>query len=102
MKKYIIKETWRVMGEIEKYECERTSLKKVKEYIKDWIETWEENAKENDYKFLGFKTDYKTFAKCRIEAGELFGDPMIDTFSLKVINPNNPKVKIYTNKNIKK
>ena len=90
--KYFIRETWRVSGCIEKYDeetnpCSNTvdSLRMIKAWIKNWIETWKENAVENDYKFLGFKTDYKTFAKCRIKTGELFGDSLIDTFSLKVV-----------------
>jgi hypothetical protein len=92
MKKYFIRETWKISGTIEKHN-EKTepnsniinSLKAVKEWIKDWIETWEENANENEYKFLGFKTDYKTFAKCRIKTGEFYGNDLIDSFSLKVI-----------------
>jgi len=82
---YKIKETWRVSGQIEKYENERKTLKEAKKYIKDWIESWKENAEDGGYKFLGYKTDSKTFAKCRIKTGDLCGDDLIDTFSLKVI-----------------
>ena len=88
---YFIRETWRMKlfgnTEIEKHDEKEhpvtnvcKDLKAVKKWIRDWIETWKENAGENEYKFLDFKTDYKTFAKCRIKTG--MG---IDNFSLKVI-----------------
>lgn len=85
LKKYWeIKETWRVSGEIEKYETKLSNLKEVASYIKDWIENWQENAEFNGYKFLGFKTDYKKYCKLRIDTGEFMGDRTIDSFSLIV------------------
>lgn len=91
MKKYYIRENWHIAGTNEKYN-EKTnptsnvvnSLYAVKKWIIDWIETWQENAEDNEYKFLGYNTDYKTFAKLRIKTGELYGTELIDSFSLKV------------------
>ncbi len=78
--KYLIKETWRVNGTIEKYENINNTQVDVAKYIKCWILSWQFNALDGGYSFLGFKTDNKTFAKCRIKNGDV-----IDTFSLKVI-----------------
>lgn len=89
--KYYIRERWNMCGDVEKYDEKTTpantviGLKKVKAWIEDWIETWKENAEDNGYKFLGFKTDYKTFARLRIHRGKIGEIPMIDNFSLKVI-----------------
>lgn len=89
--KYFIREVWKISGTIDEYNEETNpisnvvnSLKAVREFIKDWIETWQENANENEYRFLNFKTDYKTFAKCKIKTGEFYGRSLVDTFSLKV------------------
>jgi len=92
MIKYYIRERWNVSGYIEKYD-EKTNpvgnskrnLKEVKKFIEDWIETWKENAEENGYEFLGFKTDYRTFARLRIKTGTVGNYTFIDRFSLKVV-----------------
>ncbi len=91
MKKYYIRETWRISGTIEKHN-EKTdpnsnivaSLNDVKKWIIDWIETWIENAEENEYIFMGYNTDYKTFAKLKIKTGEFCGIDLVDHFSLKI------------------
>ncbi len=77
--KYIIKEHWKMADGSEYYSANRNTLKKVKEYIKDWLENWKENAEYNDYKFLTSKTDYKTFANCKIKTPY-----SIDYFYLKI------------------
>jgi len=77
---YEIREDWRVMFTHEYYFNTRRTLLGVKKYIKDWIEGWQDNAEDNEYKFLGFKTDYKTFANCRIRT-----DNGMDYFKIKVI-----------------
>lgn len=98
-RRYFIRETWRMhfMGAIatERYN-ERTmpsntvsSLKDLKTWIVDWIESWEYNAKDNGYTFLDSKTDYKTFARCRIKS-----DAGVDIFSLKVIKGSKTKGRI--------
>lgn len=88
---FFIRETWKMVGATETYtekDCpantikassRKIALRKVKKWIEDWVETWKFNAEDNGYKFLGFKTDYKTFARCRIKA---YG---IDYFYLKVV-----------------
>ena len=53
---------------------------KIKPKIKDWIETWKENAEDNEYKFKGFKTDYKTYCTLKIKTNE-----GTDTFYLKIV-----------------
>lgn len=93
---FFIREIWTIhlFGKhIEKYDEKSTpantikasskerALRKVGKWIKDWIETWKFNAEDNEYKFLDFKTDYKTFGKCRIRTNEA-----VDNFSLKVVN----------------
>jgi hypothetical protein len=93
---FFIREAWTIhllgRANVERYtekDCPANTIKasskenalgKVKKWIKDWIETWKFNAKDNGYKFLDFKTDYKTFAKCRIKTNEA-----TDNFSLKVV-----------------
>ncbi len=92
IKVWAIRETWRVGGVIEKYD-ERSNPKSnlqkshsgIKKFIVDWIETWKENSKDSDYQFLNSKTDFKTFAMCRIKTGEVLGINLIDSFSLKVV-----------------
>ena len=79
-KYYEIREKWKVSGENEYYYNVRQNLKQVKAFIKDWIESWKENAEENEYKWLGFKTDNKTYAVCGIKT-----DWGVDIFRLKVI-----------------
>jgi len=99
---YYIRERWKIYGEIETHDETDNpanivkNMKEVRKWIKDWIETWKENAEENEYKVSSISTDYKTFARMRIK-----GDGHIDTFSLKVVNPNK-KDKIYRWKPTKK
>ena len=86
--RYFLREKWvlHILGieSIEKYDENSTpwnickDLKQVKKRIKDWIETWKENAEENEYKFKGFKTDYKTYCTLKIKT-----DTGTDTFYLK-------------------
>ncbi len=94
--KYFIREEWIMRGivsGIERYDEKDTpantvlGLSKVKKWIKDWIETWKENAEDNNYKFLRFKTDYKTFATCWIRKYK----GATDTFKLKVIKAKEEK-----------
>jgi len=93
MKPYFyIREVWKMTSGTETYtekDCpantieannKRVALNKVRKWIKDWIETWKFNAEDNNYKFLGFITDYKTFAICRIKT-----DCGTDYFYLKVV-----------------
>lgn len=99
--RYFIRERWNMSGDIETY-TEKDNptnivkdLKGVKRWIKDWIESWKGNAEENEYKFLGFTTDYKTFCRLRIDRGVYnFGSAkikQIDHFSLKVIDSKTKK-----------
>ncbi|NIA04052.1 MAG: hypothetical protein GWP09_01750 [Nitrospiraceae bacterium] len=76
---YEIREDWEVYYQHEYYFNIRQNLKEVKEFIEDWIDTWEDNAEDNGYRWLGFETDYKTYAMCRIET-----DNTIDTFKIEV------------------
>lgn len=103
--RYFIRERWNMCGDIETY-TEKDNhynivkdLKAVKKWIKDWIETWKENAEDNEYKFLGFTTDYKTFCRLRIDRGDckVFNIPIkqIDHFSLKVIDTKAKENKNY-------
>lgn len=80
--KYLIKETWRVYGSIEKYDREIETITEVRKYIKDWIESWQEYAEEKGEKFCGLKTDYVTFAKCKISIQDEDLGHRYDTFSL--------------------
>jgi len=85
-KYYEIREKWKIGGEYEYYYNVRQNLREVRKFIKEWIESWKENAEENEYKWLGFDTDYKTFAVCRIRTN--LG---VDTFKLKVIEKKGEK-----------
>lgn len=106
--KYFIRERWNMSGDIEIYTEKDTpanivkDLRAVKKWIKDWIRIWKENAEENEYKFLGFTTDYQTFARLRIDRGNFeFGSStikQIDHFSLKVIDSHAKKLKIVKGK----
>jgi myo-inositol-1-phosphate synthase len=92
--RYQIKETWRVWGQIERYDSEHKTLAAVKKYIQDWIESWQDQAKESGYKVVMAKTDYKTFAKLKIESSKMLDIQTYDTFSLKVNDRSVTKPKI--------
>ena len=97
MKEYIIKERWKVTGEIENYECTCKSLKEVKAYIKDWVETWIGNAEDAGGKVTMATTNYRSIAKVWIEyeyPDKHFGK-YTDTFILRVIHPTSKPTKMY-------
>jgi len=106
--RYFIRERWNMSGNIETYTEEDNpsnivkDLKSVKKWIEQWIENWKESAEENEYKFLGFTTDYTTFCRLRIDRGSLdFGGTkikQIDHFSLKVIDSKSKKPKVIKGK----
>jgi len=77
---YEIREEWKIGGDKEYYFNIRQTLKEVRVFIIDWIETWKENAEENEYHFIGFNTDYRTYARCCIKS-----DYSRDLFRIKII-----------------
>ena len=78
MKKYQITEDWH-LPELEHYETEKIGLIKVRKYIKSWYEGWKDSVEENEYKMVSFKSDYKTYAICKVKRKS-----HLDTFYLEV------------------
>ena len=82
---YEIREKWKIAGSYEFYFNIRQNLKEVRKFIEDWIESWVENANEVNSFVKDIKTDFRTFASCKI------GDVDSDSFYLKVIKKHGKK-----------
>jgi hypothetical protein len=70
IKEYRIEEEWDIDNEKEHYTNIVKTLSEVKKYIENWIEGWEESCEENGYEIEELDTDYKTFAKVKINKGD--------------------------------
>jgi len=74
---YKISEIWEISGDIERYENLRATIEQVQEYIQDWLESWLDSAREHSYKVISLQTDWKSYAKARIETDKWRNDRMI-------------------------